>query len=1088
MQQTKRFGTEEFKNGISVSKSNIDTEYRLSEDTVNVTMGNYDGLGPRYGVSPIPGHGYPLAVLNGSLGNVYNRFGTTTKTKAISPLNFQTLVIGKYDNYAAKQPVFCFVSISTQTADGGIAPATTNLFVDFNFPITTEGVSTSAGVFQRADGSAGTVQLSQPRNYIDTGVDWTFPDSSGGGPYTYTEYRRIASFLRRISVASFAVSGREYPQPYIIGRNIGTDSANNPGILSLYRHGEWQECASGPRVLGAQGVTFYTLDINSVAPSVLSAKRAYTGTATLTASSYVWSRSIQTLTNNFTPGNSFTSVLNAGSFGATAPNTLYYNPNNRIYSGYNWFGVAAGKAIIGYLKDDQKTAMGTVGGGGSLGTGESAQSMVQYIDLNSLEFFKESFATTLEGSGTRYTEDTEIKNTVFTQWPAFVSGTATVKDSFATPFGNNQNVRLGESNTGILRANSIYEITYSVFNKALNYETNVGVPAKIQTGTDDFVRLAIYRAWRPNVGDRPVAFNTSPIKLGGTSTPNSTTTNPFYGHTNHCSLRFYYRALGTYEWLPTLEIDANDFMFNPERQKLWICEDPVARAPGGQPGGFSDYSPIPKSDYHTVLQYQGRAFWISNSLFCFSMRGNPMAYPIRNQGVCPKGRFLGAIEHAYPGQAVQDSRIVIFGSEETYAGRFITGAEEQQFVRVGPDDGGTYPVEGTNFRIGSWTSTTAFSGRSAAVAKGILYFWGPQGIYMDDGRDLPVKISADLEPWIGGIYDKGQQENVFAVYNDDTDDLIWFYKPPATDQDNTPSQALVLNVKNKSFYRWTFRSLIVHSAQRVECAFDRTTNTGLNGNRIMIFAQEVGSSSNFTCPLFFDANTNGGDHSPNTQYQVTSVGSGTTSKVITLSSTIGSFAGFRLLSIVGYDRYTNKAEGQNVDGFYQAQWNSSTSLIITPTTGVTLPATETLDANKSFPVYIAGGTFAAPAAGENSIDMTLKTLYWAPGGIYAWWLYLYAHFIFKVKLLKSESTNKVTVTYQGMLDNGSVITNTLTLSDNSRSNCQILNSIAPLQNQVSGQGMQINMASTHIGGIWSLQYLGVDVVPQRIDELKTFEG
>jgi hypothetical protein len=1087
MRQTKRFGTEDFKNGISVSRTNLDTEFKLSENSVNLTFGNYEGIGPRYGISPIPGQG----PLNVAVGNAYNRFGVTSNAKAISPLAFLNLNIAKFDDYKTKQNVFCFVSVSTLNGDVFIAPNTANLFVDFNFCITTELVATSPGVFQRADGTAGNVTLSQPRNYIDTGVDWTDPESTR--PYGFTEYRRLPSFLRRFSVAYFNVSGREYQQPYMLTKNIGTDSATNPGVLSWHRMGEWQECATGPRILGAQRYNFFTLQNSSTSSVGWCAKRSYVDSGVaLTAASYVWSRSIQTVTNNFTPGNSFSGGLNTGTFTGNAPHVLYYNPNNRISSAFTWFGVACGKAVIGYLKDDQKTAIGSAVVANGLGAGEGPQSMVQYIDLNDLPFFKESKGTFNESGGSFYSEDGERKATVFWKWPPFVTGVAPANDSASPITAIDQNIRLGDANSGVLRANTIYEITYSVFNKALNFETNVGVPAKIQTGTNDFVRLSIYRAYRVAAGDRPIPLRYNPVNtiLGGNVVINADN-NIFHNHTNHLSLRFYYRALGTYEWLPTTEIDVCDFFFNSERPKVWICEDPVARAPGGQPGGFSDYSPIPKSDYHTVLQYQGRAFWVSNNLFCFSMRNNPFAYPIRNQGTCPKGRFLGAIEHAYPGQAVQDARLVIFGSEETYAARFIPGGEQQEFVRVGPFDGGTFPVEGTNFRIGVWTSVTAFSGRAAAVAKGVLYFWGPQGVYMDDGRDLPVKISGDLEPWLNGIFDKSEQENIFAIFNDDTEDLIWFFKPPASDQNATPSQALVLNVRTMAFNRWTFKSLIIHSAQRVECNFNRTNNKNMNGSRIMIFAQEVGSASNFTVPLFFDANTNGGDHSPNKQYIVNQVTtSGLNRNLIVTPDPAAEFSGggTRVLSIVGYERYADKAEGAGVDGIYSCQYTGANQVTIFPTAGVNFPTSETLADNLAFPVYFAGGTTSAITAGSNSIDLTMQSQYWAPGGIYNWWLYLYTHFLFRVKLLKEESSNKVTVAYQGMLDNGSAVSNVLTLTDNSRENCQILNSVAPLQNQVSGQGMRMTMTCVHIGGLWSLQYLGIDVVPQPIDELKTFEG
>ncbi len=70
--------------------------------------------------------------------------------------------------------------------------------------------------------------------------------------------------------------------------------------------------------------------------------------------------------------------------------------------------------------------------------------------------------------------------------------------------------------------------------------------------------------------------------------------------------------------------------------------------------------------------------------------------------------------------------MVVFGSQETYSGRF-TGNQLQSPVQVSPDNVATFPVDGSDFVIESRTTITSFSSRSAIVAEGELYYWGPTG-------------------------------------------------------------------------------------------------------------------------------------------------------------------------------------------------------------------------------------------------------------------------------------------------------------------------------------------------------------------------
>lgn len=1060
MEQTKRFETDDFQRGIQYSRRNIHSEFSLNEESNNITMGKFDGLGPRYGASPIPYHCITntVAVTRDPAGLLTSENAASGTYPLLTARNkvygLFVVNIGLYNDFKTKKDHFAWIVASDLgTGLGKIV---------LSMPGVKRQASVSVGTLERPDGTGLPIFFHDKAAYLDAGLDFGLDKPFVGG--TEPTYRDVPT-RNRCGYIQMSVVGVESRAEYMLAKNIGTDDASNPGTLSFYARGEWDECAKGPRIVGSNPVSFYTYDDDSVTTRFL-CKRTYTGTVTLTSSSYVWSDSIHTLSANFIPSLSGSTVTtHSGTFG-TATDIVYVNPNNRINSAYQFFGVAAGKALIAILKDDQK---GIAYLDQITLANEITRSPFQWIDLNAIPFFRESRATI--GTSGDYTEDGEVKRTVWYQWPSFARGTALTKDSAGATTGYTQNVRLGDANSGVLRANTIYEFTFSAYNKALNYETNVGVPAKVQTASDDFVRLSIYRRYVATT-EKATALDNNPV-----DTKSQTTSTLFGTSINHIAIRFYYRALGTFEWLPAAEIDAVDFFLNPERDKFWICENPIALAPGGQPGGFNDYSPVPSSDYHTVTSFQNRAVWISNSILCFSLRNNPLAYPIRNQVVCPRGRFLGGIAHAYPGQAVQDSRFVVFGTEETYQARFITGAEEQQFVRVGPDDGGVFPVEGSNFRIDVWTSVTAFGGRAAVTAKGILYWWGPQGVYMDDGRDLPVKVSGDLEPWVGGIYEPTQTENIVSIFNDDTDEVIWFYKPPGASQDSLASKALVLNVRTMGFYNWSFNTMIIDDVQRTSVAFNRSTNTALNGQRIIIYARETGSQ--IQRALFLDANTNGGEHSPSKMYMVREITNSGANRRLELVAGPASLSGKTgLVSIVGYNRYTDTAEGGNQDGVYDIASSGASFVIIEPTNGV-VPAAVTISAeNDYFPVYFAA---------DNSIAATIKSQFWAPGGIYAWWMYLYAHFVFRVQLLRAEA-NSITVAYQGLVDSGAAISQTLSLTDNSRTNCQILNSIPPTRNQVNSQALQLTMTTTHIGGLWSLQYLGYDVVPQNISEIRYFEG
>ena len=50
----------EVNQGIKSSRSNIGPQFGLDESTLNAHIGQYDGLGPRYGMNPIPNHNHSV--------------------------------------------------------------------------------------------------------------------------------------------------------------------------------------------------------------------------------------------------------------------------------------------------------------------------------------------------------------------------------------------------------------------------------------------------------------------------------------------------------------------------------------------------------------------------------------------------------------------------------------------------------------------------------------------------------------------------------------------------------------------------------------------------------------------------------------------------------------------------------------------------------------------------------------------------------------------------------------------------------------------------------------------------------------------
>lgn len=711
----------------------------------------------------------------------------------------------------------------------------------------------------------------------------------------------------------------------------------------------------------------------------------------------------------------------------------------------------------------------------------------QWFDLT-----QHSFDPTTNGV---YTEDGVRVPASFLLWPDFLRGSA-MSDSFIDATGPS----LGDADTGVLEKDTVYEFTYSLYNKRLNYETNVGRPVKIQTGSDDFVAL---RLWDPTKwvalaqpqtlyatyainSQRFLPFqfaNTTDVAAGGS--PRYRGTSNFI---NFYEYRFYYRAEGTFEWLPALKIDAAQLWFRPSFP-IYACTGALAATTGGQPGGFNDYSPLPNDTYIDVKVFNNRAFWCTPKSISFSLQKNFLAYPGRNSLACPQGFFRGMLVHAYPGQAQQASRVVVFGSELIYVGRF-NGNRLQTSVQVSPDATGVFDVEGSDFVLDPWTSITAFSYRSAVSADGILYYWGPQGVYRDDGLAIPTKISSAIEPDIFQVYDTGLPDQIHATYNSTTKEIIWVYPIPG----GGTTRMLIYNVGTEqqnasgigSFNLGRFNGQLDWMQN-----LNVETAAGTSGKRL-ISGVRVSELTTIQRAYFFDYRNRSGDMIPKRDFvvkTVTTPSTGTRRLTLAAGYDAATLAGFGVgeyVAIQQFNSYTGQTTGTDLIGVISAVNSGAGTVDFTLPTGAVLPNVS-LTYNQFFPFWHGN----AGGAGFNNFPYKLTTNYWAPAGINGYFFWLYAYLLSKVNLWKTNLTTTVSPRISYRTPTSLAFqTDQLTLTDNSDENWQLYHPLAPGNDNAEGQAIRFVISGSQLGHEWVLQYLEAHArnIEFGGDPLKRFEG
>jgi hypothetical protein len=978
--------------GTQSYTSDFSPEVKLGIDSKNVTTGIVQGIGPRFGMAPIPGQ-QDTEGAAGECNSIRQSEGTG------SAYENRLAYFGCYRVLTASTNTFLWIT-GSGTADIDITISSSLVSTKY------QPVSAITGGLHKPAQDSSTMDSRSP-------ALWLIPENMGGASKTWLT-NILTAQKSYISTAHVSVSGQNIQQEYLAGKYAGAAAVggacpkiNFNASYSIDGVGTTAYPTGGAWVVNSGNVskekhTFTIYEIVTVAAtSGIKNTYVYKDTAlsdfTPVAAPYQDTTTVQMIPT------AATTVI-AGPGTGTASAILIQDKTNFINSAYEAILLAAGKPIACILQDSIRNQDGT---------------FEQYVDLTKIGQWPNSVGVDA--------------NKVPTCWRAF--GPTSVS---------------GSSLMGLLRKDVTYQFTYSLFNKRLNFETNVGAPISYTNATDDYYYI--------------VLFLNETVSVDGVGKKSF--------QINDYEIRSYYREVGSFEWLPSTKAD---LALLPLGGAFSIGNSAVSSAVGGQPGGFNDYSMIPVDTYDCVTGWQGRAFWSSKKNLVFSMRDNIFAYPLRNSVAAPTGEFRGTTVHAFPGQAEQRGRLIIWGSEESYVASF-TGNQTLQTVQISPDTSGEFPVDGSDFKVERWTTTTAFSHRAAIVAEGDLYYWGAKGLFLDNGTDFPTRASIGIEPDIFNLYDATKTNEIFAHYFALTKEIYWFYVPRGLP---LVTHALILNTQTGGIYRAEFNCKI-DSAQDISIENTADTQANLIGKRT-ILSVRASSAATLQRPYFFDIRNRSGDQSPGVEIMVKSFTSTSTAAVLTLASgynatSLGSLIVGDYVAIHQAAYYTGAAV---VDFVGQITNITLPAITISKPATATMPATWTASARgQYFPVW------AAPLT---QIPYRIKTQYWSPLGLSAWFRFLFTHMQFKVNLWPTKGNYNISLGYRTPIA-AALATKTITLADNSDGNCQIYSPLPGTDQAFEGQGIRFDVSGVHNGGEWVLQYLAVHAEPQDGDNVMTFEG
>jgi hypothetical protein len=1063
LEKLDRGGAGVFAPTLDSQRALVDPRVTYSYGAYNMSAGVYEGMGPRYGFSIIPGQsdnetisGTRFPGLRASEGAPAQ--GCVARRKFLGILAMKTpgaTLASPIDGYWVIFTIIdtveylCIQPLSTLVTLRAIPSA--NIFdgLDRSYQLRSTALTGSnflknlviSADFTKATAKANSLLFASTKNYVASAV---FTCSGRDVPMQWM-FGRATATGGLTTAPSVCFRGANT----VTDPNTGSPHLLNGGIPTEYQLGNFKTAQRSVKVTALTVLG----DLNILYSAT------FFPTTTIMVPNQYESTSVASLDLS-----TVTAAKNTA--GTTYANTiaaLVNDPSGVTRTGYRAILVAAEKSHAVLMQDAYRTE--TAGGG----------MPTQLIELTQNSWQPPSVSSV-------YTEAGITKKTCFAFWPEFVRGTAMVTGAAGTDgFGPG----LGTVNTGILRANTVYEFTYSFYNKSLDAETNVGVPVKIQTSAVDFVALqlfakgasqstmfAAWNAFTEHVVPYPFS-NFVETAIGSYAGPGLSI--------NHIEYRFYYRQEGTFEWLPALTVDASRLWFSTEWVKLYACAGPMAGLPGGQPGAFNDYSLLPTDKYTCVLTYKDRAWWFSESNIYFSLRYNIFAYPGRNAIASSSGAFLGGTVHNYPGEAEQGSRLIIWSSTGVFIARF-TGVRAQMPVQVSPVSTFAFDVDGSDLVVEPWTSNTAFSYRAAVVADGILFWWGPDGIIQDGGVATPQKISPDLEPEIFQIYDPSKTDEIFAHYNSHTKEIIWFYPPKVADS-TYPTYGLAYHVEKQIFYPMKFGGKI----DNVSMVDVTTSGAGTAGKRAVASVRETAATTTQR-GYFFDYRNRSGDMKPKTELVVKTIATNGIYRRLTLAT---GFDATNVATIVAGD-YIAMQQAY--------QYNSSLSPTVTPfiaavaavdsvggTIDLVLPDGTVLNNDTpTFDRYMPVWHVAKNGAGLNGIAFSSQSNYWVPFGAFyaAQWLFFF--FIFRFVAWKQTRAPRLALAWRTPVSTEEG-TGVLTLEDNSDGYCQRLFNADLGEVSSEGQGVKIRLAGYHVGPEWVLESLTTLSNPRDANHLKDFQ-
>ena len=1044
-----RHGSEGMAKGINTNPPELTATVILHPDSVNLTSGIQQGIGPRYGFSTIPGQHHNTAPAGGRCNSAVRSEAAATDADGVyARRKFYRVYPVQTVDLDTRQKKISYLWLVTLEYLG-------SQYVTAAFCSAKPGAT-----FKRSSDFSDGIGIGVLTPWFTTGStpfdDTVMHDLIPGSDRAPKVYEALSFSGNYLSSAVIAVSGQDIPMRKCLVYPTGVSVGSVPPKGSFWT----------PVTFTTAIIATPTIDLNIGIPSSVSlrsvAKKSGGAKVTCLGASALVRETFSTVYDDPTtiyPGTIYELVND--DFDASVPAAT--NTRDSGVSGGNAAIIVEDNLLV---TNSQHTAI--------LVCGDKPLALIHQPwvntnvghDVQAVNLSNHQVA--LKDTDTEYySEDGAKKNTAFKFWPSFSSA-----GSFPT---GGAPVLLGPTGTGVLRKDSTYEFTYSIFYKRLGIESNVGTPVKLRTDSFDFRSLYLSDITAAAAQTLFYRFFTH-YGIPAPVDPNIMS----QGHLNYIEYRFYYRLHGTYQWLPALFIDAVKFWFATDRSEVQCCTGGIAGLPGGQPGGFVDYSQLPAEKYVNVTVFKNRAFWCSAKSINFSLEKNIFAYPARNSISIPTGELRGTIAHAYPGQAEQSSRLVIFASDQVYVARF-TGDRQLEEIQLSPDTSATFPIDGSDLIVDSWTSITAFSHRSAVVADGILCYWGPQGVYADVGNELPEKISGPLEPDIFNYYDPDKTDEICCTYNEQTKEIIWLYRPK--DADGYETHGLVYNTQHETWLRTKYDATI-----------DDVFNLNIEGpygtygkRTIASIRGEGGVPSSIQRPYFYDQNNRSGDIKPGTELLVTTIStpSGGVRRLTCQANT--SMAGIinvdDYLTIEQVKRYTGTA-ASDIIGKIIAIGGTATA----PQFDIALPAGATLaDATLGVTNYFPIWHLAANGLGRNGFPWVMKTHYWAPAGINYWAYWLYLYFMSKVSVYKGDLPLTWGISYRTPISNA-YRTDTVALADNSDGSSQLYHPLAPGDQNFEGQALKLLLSGNHIGHQWVLQYLEAHAQMVPGDQLKIFEG